>query len=354
MTVLMGLKKKHTSIGRDGVNYIREVVERNNCIFHEIDQRNDFGNDAFIELVEEENVRGICIALQIKSGKSFCSKHTCKIPASRSHFRYWSEHSLRIVGVVYDPNERTAYWTNISRFLKSNPSRINNGPFTITFSKSCVRRFDDYGFKTFFLPLFLNRSISLDYNTSSEFAVSDSNEMHAIGIRSLFYGHRNNSKTWELLISIFENRAPEEIDPYLVYFIAHIPNHPDLFWSLDGNVDKNSISHLRERISGFSHTEVLKLLTFVDDRGFERGAIGQSVEAIISIVRNNVQILKEITTSPKIKIEVRKSALMVFAYYQQKKSIEHLKQLVDDDAEIRDFANYLLSSFERQGFIDFY
>jgi hypothetical protein len=56
-------KRKSTATEKMGVNYLRTIVEGANCIFHEFHKENDFGNDAIIELVEHEEVKGICIAV---------------------------------------------------------------------------------------------------------------------------------------------------------------------------------------------------------------------------------------------------------------------------------------------------
>ena len=67
-------KKIETITEREGVNYLRNLVERANCIFHEIHRENDFGNDAIVEFVENESVKGVCVAVQVKSGNSYCTK----------------------------------------------------------------------------------------------------------------------------------------------------------------------------------------------------------------------------------------------------------------------------------------
>jgi hypothetical protein len=121
---------------------VRSVVERANCIFQEIERHNDFGNDAILELVEDENVRGICLAVQIKSGGSYCTTDSCAIPSDRDHFEYWSKHSLPVIGIVYDPSETLAYWTHITRDLRGRHYRVQNGPYTLRFAKTEINRFD--------------------------------------------------------------------------------------------------------------------------------------------------------------------------------------------------------------------
>jgi hypothetical protein len=64
--------RRHTSATeRDGINFVRAVVEVQNCTFNEIHRENDYGNDAFVELVEGEQVSGVCVGVQVKSGVSY-------------------------------------------------------------------------------------------------------------------------------------------------------------------------------------------------------------------------------------------------------------------------------------------
>ena len=121
----MPKRRKLNAIERDGVNYVRSIVEHANCIFNEIHRENDYGNDGFIELVDGEIVTGKCLLVQIKSGKSYNSEDSCNIPASGEHFKYWMSHKLPVIGIVFDPNHQCAFWMNISPRLSDSSSKIH-------------------------------------------------------------------------------------------------------------------------------------------------------------------------------------------------------------------------------------
>ena len=57
-------------IAKQGVNLIRTIADENNCFFHEIQQENDVGIDAIIELSQHNHLTGTNIAVQIKTGNS--------------------------------------------------------------------------------------------------------------------------------------------------------------------------------------------------------------------------------------------------------------------------------------------
>src|ERR1700722_19113696 len=109
----MPLRKLNSATERAGVNYVRKLVEVNNSIFKEQDLRHDYGHDAFVLLVEGEQVLSKEIAMQIKSGVSYCTPTTCKIPATGGQLTFWAGHDLETLGVVYDPSEDMAYWVDL-------------------------------------------------------------------------------------------------------------------------------------------------------------------------------------------------------------------------------------------------
>lgn len=105
-----------------GVNYVRDVVERSNCIFQKIDQENDLGIDGLLELIKDEEPINKQLAVQVKSGESYYNQKSseCLIPIE-NHRRYWSKHPLPVYGLVYVPSLETAYWIDIKEYLRETP-----------------------------------------------------------------------------------------------------------------------------------------------------------------------------------------------------------------------------------------
>jgi len=352
----MGLtKKENTSTSREGVNYVRTIVESANCIFHEIHQENDYGNDAFLELVENNNVRGVTLAIQIKSGKSYCSTTECKIPATKNHFEYWRDHSLPVIGIVYDPAEKIAYWYNIKHFLKANPEYVKEGPYTITFTKKEINKVTKSDFIDFFLPIFLKNSIRLEYERAIRFARDPDFDLHSIGIHALMRQYRNNPDTWDLFINLFRNRPIEEIDRYLIYFIAHIPGHPDIFWHKDNILDEDLRNNFKNEIKQLSKDDIKRLFMLMDDDDcFERGSLGQSVEAIISLIDDKMNILPSVASDMTLEPRVRDGAAILFAYYGQEDVLEELKKIARKDMSPGRWAPQLVEQLMKEGYVYLY
>ena len=323
---------------RAGVNFVRGVVEGANCIFHEIHRENDYGNDAFLELVDGEHVTGICIALQIKSGPSYCLARSCKIPTTPEQRNYWSGHKLPVVGVVYDPTEEVGYWVDISRRLRWR-SRRGCRPFRVS-------QITALAIRCRWVPYVL-----LDFEQSREFAFSDSFEMHSIGVRSLFYGFRNNEGTWTLFEELLRNRPPEQTTGYLAYIFAHVPGHGDIVWHEGRILDKELRESLRERFSDYDRDLLLPLIRLIDDGGFGRGTVGQSVYAVVDLAISKPALkLEALIVDELLEAEVRISALSLFCLVEQEGAEPLLVRLAAEPSDVRTHAAELLGHLRAVGF----
>jgi len=347
----MPIRRNHTATERDGINYVRNIIEHANSIFNEIHLENDYGNDAFIELVDGEDVTGVCLVLQVKSGVSYCKPDTCTIPASAEHFKYWRDHRLTVVGIVYDPNEMCAYWTDISTYLKQNPRLVHDGPYRITFPKQLLSRFDDDGFRDIFLPMFLDKPILLDFQRSSDLAYSNSFHMHSVGIMSLFYGFRNDEQTWDIFEDILRNREPTNTTAYLAYVFAHIPGHGDIFWHEHNIIEKEIREKIKLRMEKYERDIMLPLICQIDENGFSRGSVGQNVYAIVDLtVANSSRKLAEIIQDHKVELEARNNALTLYCLMEQENADTFLRHVRSMCPELSNWAEELLAHLQQEGF----
>jgi len=110
------------STAKKGINHIKKVVKASDCEFHEVHQENDIGLDAIIELLSNDKSTGKLIAIQVKSGSSYVKTkiQVCKFDIS-SHYDYWLKHDLDVYGIVYCPEEATAYYLDIKKYLFQYP-----------------------------------------------------------------------------------------------------------------------------------------------------------------------------------------------------------------------------------------
>src|SRR4051812_25998901 len=115
-------RKRSQATSREGINYVRTLVERHNSTFQEIDTQNDLGNDAYVEFTVEENATGCCVALQIKSGGSYrTATGRYAFSSDKDHFEYWASHTLPVIAVIHDPERERTVWSDITDLLRSAP-----------------------------------------------------------------------------------------------------------------------------------------------------------------------------------------------------------------------------------------
>ncbi len=106
--------------GDHGVNICRDVLGKQlGWIFHELDQRDDYGIDAWVQIVgsniADDHVTGRMIA--IKAGDSwFEGKETVdgwRFNANLAHLDYWLGYSMPVLVVIVSP-DGTAYWQHVN------------------------------------------------------------------------------------------------------------------------------------------------------------------------------------------------------------------------------------------------
>lgn len=114
-----------------GISFVHNQVARMGFFFRE-QSKHDFGIDAHIETVDM-NGRGSGrnIAVQIKSGSSYIKvdqEGNIVHYTDERHIRYWAEHSLPVLLVVYNPEQEIAWWCDVKTYISRHPSLLSQGP----------------------------------------------------------------------------------------------------------------------------------------------------------------------------------------------------------------------------------
>ena len=338
-------KLKKTSItAKKGINFLKGIVEDNGSIFHKIEQENDFGIDCIIEFFKDEEPINISIAFQIKSGSSYINKknRTANIPVE-NHYEYWSKYSLPVYGLVYNVEKKEAYWINIKEYLKLNPTHKN-----IAFSINRSNTLLEENYQDLFFPLMIGKTPKLTATDSISFFQSNYVDEHFIGMCSLFRNYINNKETWDNFIDYLKNKSIEFISDQLIYYIAHIPWHGDIFY-VGEKILPTTSEYAKLQISEFDEEMTVKLLSLIDaDTGIIRGSLGESIEAIISCIKNKSDILKSIISNTKHTEMIRYFASMILIYYD-KTEVCFLRKYKDIE-----IINTIIEFVEKFGEFDFY
>ncbi len=316
------------STSKSGINYLRTIVESHNCIFQKIDQENDVGIDALIEIVKDERPTGNFIAAQVKSGKSYFDKkaNLCKFPIG-DHRDYWNNYSLPVYGIVYIPEFESAYWINIKDYLKYNPSCT-----IVSFEPTLVNIINQNTFITQFIPHLTGEVPNIDFEFAKQLFVSSNPDELYLGLYTLFKKYADKNEVWKLFVNFFQNHTVDTIPEPLVYYLSVIPWHPDMLFYKDTHTQE-SRDYGKTLIEKFGKDEIFKLLHFVDEENMiSRGSLGQSVEAIVASVPNFLLYIEEIIRDKRIEIKLREVAAVILAYHIGKDSIKILNAVDKGDS----------------------
>jgi len=315
---------KQTKItAKNGINFVRSAVEGAGSLFHKIEAENDLGIDGLIELVRGEKPLNRQVAVQVKSGPSYynASGEECLIPIE-SHRDYWLNYPLPVVGIVFVPALGVAHWVNIKIYLKDHPSNS-----VIRFHTSEANRFDRTAFSKLFVPTVLHEVPDLSLPEEFNLFGSTKSDESYLGLIVLFRRYPNVPEIWNHLVQCLVEKPPSEIPPVLVYFLAHIPWHGDIAY-FGESIARETRAYATGLLAQLSREQVVKLLDFVDEEGsISRGAIGQSVEAIISSLPNATVFLKDIVLDNSLPVFTRECAAIILAMDEGKSAIPTLAQL---------------------------
>jgi hypothetical protein len=105
---------KSNKKGRNGLNILTKIVENElGWIVRPNHQEDDFGIDAYIDIVLDEYLTGKSIAIQIKSGDSYfkeINNDFWNFHGEKKHLNYYLNQDIPVLIVLVDLNNEIAYW----------------------------------------------------------------------------------------------------------------------------------------------------------------------------------------------------------------------------------------------------
>jgi hypothetical protein len=274
------------------------------------------------------------IFVQIKSGESYTKRNgNFILKSDRDHFEYWTSHIMPIAGIVYSPTKNCAVWCDITEYLKSNPSVIEEGPYTIEIPSN--HEFNKINFGSF-KEHFLNYYNAYKYNIGNALQKFSNrkNERDCLdGIKYLMTYQRQNITSWYYLLSCFRNFRKHSLLFQLTEIISHLPGHGDILWHkkiiIQDSTRNEALALIKEI---FSRDEVLAMLEIVTDGGgFARGAIGQCIQAILFHVKDRNAILESIIKDVEVEDEPRYWSILLYLHFTtfNKENVQQSIKLID-------------------------
>jgi len=318
---------KQTAItAKEGINFVRSIVESGGSLFIKIEQENDLGIDAILEFIEGGHPLSKQIAVQIKSGASYYTPEAveCTFPIG-SHRTYWGRYPLPVFGLVYVPALQTAYWLNIKPYLEA-----NTGATVIRFPATEANKFNANTFNNLFVPAVVGKTPVMDFDEAFRLAHSQVPSEIYLGLLVLFRRFLKNKLVWDELVRTFMERPSTEIPPVLLYWLAHIPGHGDIFYY--GEAPSNETrAYASSLFAKFGVEQVIKLLSFIDPEGqIGRGTLGQSIEAIVSSLPQSSAMFRSIIQSHEMEMSIREYAALILAMNSSEGALPDLAELEAD------------------------
>ena len=97
-------------------------------VFRPVHQEYDFGIDGYIDVIDNGEVTGASLAVQIKCGKSYIAKKTpggIRYDGEIKHLNYYSNLRVPVLLVVFDENGENGHWV-VFQLEKSLPAKSDD------------------------------------------------------------------------------------------------------------------------------------------------------------------------------------------------------------------------------------
>ena len=325
---------------REGVNAARAFFEKYGCVFVEISLENDYGKDAHVDLGDEVSASSICAGVQIKSGTSYRHGRDYRIPLSKADSEYWSESTVPMIGIVYDPDDGLLRWVNITQYIlglsgppgsyipvdgKAVLSLASlRGEFTASVKSTIV------GFRRHPLAQLCDRSTEAQHH----------------GIMDCFTLGRADPRLFVGLRYMLFHLAPSVLHIGVVA-LAHLTPHPDIFWGKKNWFPPQVKDRVKPHLT-WSEDEVSKFIALVSSEEWERGGMGQHIYLLLL---EDAEIDKKLESAAKSLIDKNfDAALLAVSLLLDRagpKGQAYLEELsnqmptLNDDPVIREIRNVL-------------
>ena len=106
-------------VGELGVNALQKVCLDNGWVFQMVPGQTDFGKDGYLDLTEDGELTGECVAVQVKGGHSRTTEDWIRIDADAAHRKYWQASSVPVIGITWDDETDDLLWVDITSTLKT-------------------------------------------------------------------------------------------------------------------------------------------------------------------------------------------------------------------------------------------
>jgi hypothetical protein len=289
---------------RDGVNAARTFFEHYRCRFQEVDQHQDIGKDAYVDLVDGSGITPLCAALQIKSGISYRTMRGDYAIPVEQHADLWRRSTVPVFGIVYDPDDTRLRWVDLTGYLRAHPDQGGGGvPVlgsqtldVLSLGGAFTNAVRAYG-KRGTTDLVLNLLSPEPFQTG---AVYDAWALS-----------RSEPKYLLLLRRFIMDLQPEGLRR-TIWLLSHAGSHPNIFWTKDNFITPEAERQLLPAFR-WSPEELAEMIRAVDHSDYGYHTLGECLDVLLYEDPNRVAKLhlaiKLLLTDPDHTQAVRAATL---------------------------------------------
>ena len=258
-------------VAREGVNAVQTFFERNDCVFQEVAQQNDFGKDAYVDITLNRTPTPLCAALQIKAGTSYRSADGDYFVPVQNHRDMWRRSTVPVFGLVYDPDDGLIRWADVTGYLRSasghSVSTVPVSRYAILNERSlhgdftaAVTKYAEGG-----------GSVLLNLLADGPIQVAAVYDAWALG--------RYDAKYLILLRRLLLDLQPTAVRK-AIHLLAHAGSHPNILWTKDNWIPQTVVEQALPTFR-WSTAEIAHMIRAVDYSDYGYGTLGESLDVLL-------------------------------------------------------------------------
>lgn len=332
--------KKTKKTENKGILNLKEIVNENGCIYRDVPGDTDTGIDGFIEFVNNEDVTGQLVAVQVKTGISYfnVTKNEFQLYVDDDILNYWKNYMLPVILYFYLPSKKLSVWLPIKEYIKQEEY---HGRVPITKIKAPIHRVLD---STNFSVISEYARMNYDYKFSLEWLdnclIGDDKD-----IISNFIILSNHPYSRDKLVTLFIarhllNSQNEKLLKEIIWYLGYGAGRQRWSWNPGNKEEGKVIEYASKLCSELSKEELYKMLCLIDDEDFHGPtALGERYFDIICCSTDiSLPMLFEVACNKLEPIQRRANALYLY--------FETDDDLMEDEYNLKKFDNMLADVFE--------
>lgn len=262
------------NIERLGVNAAQQLFERCNCIFQEVAQQNDYGKDAYVDLAQGHYLSPLCVAVQIKSGRSYRLPSGDYFVPVENHASIWRNSTVPVFGIVYDPDDSQLRWGDLTAYLRNHPvqdgGRVPVQRHALLTEASIANEFK-HAVSTYAAAGGGSIAIKL---------LSGDTDLQNDAVLDAWALGRGDARFLLLLRRLIVHLSVEPTRR-AIWALSHATPHPDIFWTPD-NWIPDSVRWQVQRSFRWSAEEIAHLFLAIYEDECGRGTLTQSLHMLLT------------------------------------------------------------------------